>query len=78
MRYALTYTLGDFSKTNTIIVQVEDESHREGYNFEDVPGHIKNALLVGTNEAFEDVEKIIKNKQYYLRDVDDIDVNITV
>lgn len=74
MRYALTFTLGGFERTDTIIVEVSGDPTK--HIFGDSPKDIEEALKKGTGWAQDEINEVISNKSYYLRSVDDIDAYI--
>lgn len=77
MLYAITFTLGGFERTDTIIVELnktQDESYIFGDNLDD----LKQALLDGTGLDETEVDEVIKDKSYYLKNVADIDTHLEV
>lgn len=74
MRYALTFTLGGFERTDTIIVEVSGDPAK--HIFGDEAKDIEEALEKGTGWGQDEINEVISNKSYYLRSVDDIDAYI--
>lgn len=77
MRYALTYTLGGFERTNTVIVETPYAPEEAGFIplMDDEEGMVE-ALKTGAGLTEEQATEVIKDKAYYLNNCDDVDVYI--
>lgn len=67
MRYAVTFTLGGFAETDTLIVEAESVETVEN-----------NLFTIFEYMGYEelDFEEVIKDKSYYIRNCDDVDYKI--
>lgn len=76
MRYALTYSVGDWLNTDTIIIDTERSASEGGGFWFDDETRVADVLSAYGLDS-EQTADVINNNRWFIRNCDDVDFSLT-